>query len=118
MPTAMKRSCLYPGCGQAQEQGGYCPAHAHLRPLPPSEAQRGSPSARGYGRRWQQLRMMVLRAHPACVVCGEPATDVDHITPKRQGGQDTADNLQPLCHACHSSKTMAETNARRRSKAK
>lgn len=112
MPTAMKRSCLYPGCGAAQENEGYCSTHAHLRPMPPSEVQRGSAHARGYDRRWQKLRLMVLRAQPACVVCGAPATDVDHIIAKRAGGKDSLENLQPLCGACHRRKTMAETQAR------
>jgi 5-methylcytosine-specific restriction protein A len=51
---------------------------------------------------------MVLRAQPACVVCGAPATDVDHITPKRLGGRDDMANLQALCHSCHTRKTMRE----------
>jgi 5-methylcytosine-specific restriction protein A len=51
---------------------------------------------------------MVLRAQPACAVCGAPATDVDHVVPRRLGGRDALDNLQPLCHACHSRKTNRE----------
>lgn len=38
----------------------------------------------------------------SCVVCGRPATDVDHIVP---GGGDDAKNLQPLCASCHLEKT-------------
>lgn len=55
---------------------------------------------------------MVLRRNPACtdpfgVHGGQyvPATDVDHIVPRAQGGTDAPENLQPLCHACHSRKT-------------
>lgn len=80
---------------------------------------RGSANERGYGHRWQRLRLMFLRAHPLCVVCGQAgrvvaATDVDHIVAKRDGGADAWDNLQSLCHACHSRKTMSELNQRRR----
>ncbi|MCB0049023.1 MAG: HNH endonuclease [Caldilinea sp.] len=30
------------------------------------------------------------------------ATDVHHKIPKRDGGEDTVANLEPLCHSCHS----------------
>lgn len=74
---------------------------------------RGSSSARGYGARWRRLRAMVLSQEPLCRACLErgattPATDVDHIRPRRLGGTDRRDNLQALCHACHSSKTGRE----------
>lgn len=39
-----------------------------------------------------------------------PATDVDHIIPHK-GNEDLMwdeENLQALCHACHSRKTAAE----------
>ena len=39
-----------------------------------------------------------------------PATDVDHIRPHK-GNEDLMwdeENLQALCHACHSRKTAAE----------
>jgi 5-methylcytosine-specific restriction protein A len=58
---------------------------------------------------------MFLRANPICVDPykdheGEvvAATEVDHITPKREGGKDRWDNLQSLCKACHSKKTAIE----------
>ena len=40
--------------------------------------------------------------------------EVDHITPKARGGQDTVDNLQLLCSHCNRSKgakTMAQWKA-------
>lgn len=37
-----------------------------------------------------------------------PATEVDHILPKRLGGSDDDDNLQALCKHHHSSKTVRE----------
>ena len=76
---------------------------------------RGTAAQRGYGARWQRIRLMHLRSNPLCmdpygVHEGRPvpATDVDHILPRREGGSDSDDNLQSLCHSCHSKKT-AET---------
>lgn len=61
------------------------------------------------------MRAMFLAGHP---VCCDPfglhpervvaATDVDHVVPRRQGGGDVAENLQALCHGCHSHKTRRE----------
>jgi 5-methylcytosine-specific restriction protein A len=71
---------------------------------------RGSAAARGYGRRWQKLRLMVLAERPVCEAhgCGQLATDVDHIIAKAKGGTDDRDNLRSLCHSCHSRKTGRE----------
>jgi len=66
---------------------------------------RPNANARGYGREWQRLRLMVLRREPLCRHCGAPATDVDHIHRRALGGPDNMANLQALCHACHSRKT-------------
>ena len=79
------------------------------------DARRGSRHERGYGGDWPRVRLAVLAEEPMCRACGEqPATDVDHIVPMAQGGSqwDWA-NLQPLCHRCHSAKTMRELNAKR-----
>jgi 5-methylcytosine-specific restriction protein A len=103
----MRKSCLTQGCAEAATHGGYC-EQCHSRREQSRAAERGTAAERGYGYRWSQLRLMVLRAHPACVVCGAPATDVDHITPKRRGGRDDMANLQALCHSCHTRKTMRE----------
>lgn len=84
---------------------------------PPAE--RGSAHARGYTRGWQTFRLRVLadvgraefpRGGPLCVVCGDAATDVDHVRPHR-GDREllfAADNVQSLCHVCHSRKTATE----------
>jgi 5-methylcytosine-specific restriction protein A len=60
---------------------------------------------------WRRLRAQQLRAFPLCEDCltlGEtrPATDVDHRTAMRDGGEplDMA-NLASRCHAHHSAKT-------------
>lgn len=60
---------------------------------------------------WQRLRAMVLAERPLCAHCFErglivPATDVDHMD--GDPGNNARSNLQSLCHACHSIKTMRE----------
>ena len=67
-----------------------------------------SPSRRGYGYQWQQLRKLAFARSPLCVRCAAPATDVDHIVAKSHGGTDSLDNLQTLCHRCHALKTWHE----------
>ena len=62
---------------------------------------------------WRKTRKMVLKREPLCRMCGKPATIVDHIIPIREGGKRLdASNLQPLCHACHNQKTMADRKGR------
>jgi 5-methylcytosine-specific restriction endonuclease McrA len=51
---------------------------------------------------WQKeflwLREMRLRVdHRTCVVCGQPATIVDHVIPRRAGGYNAVSNLRSLC---------------------
>ena len=71
---------------------------------------RPSSARRGYDRRWRKLRRMVLAAHPICQAdgCEHAATDVHHIKRRAAGGDDTDDNLQALCHGCHSRITGKE----------
>jgi 5-methylcytosine-specific restriction protein A len=112
MPYAARNICREPGCGRSCT-GRYCTAHtapgtSHARL--DKERYRGSAASRGYGRRWEQLRKMVLARDPLCriaITCQgmRPSTDADHIIPKRLGGEDTMENLQGACHACHSYKT-------------
>lgn len=71
------------------------------------DERRGSAASRGYDARWRKLRLMVLRRHRLCAECERHgrvtlATDVHHKIAKRDGGLDTAENLEPLCHSCHS----------------
>jgi len=55
------------------------------------------------------LRYEVLkRAAFHCELCGisadEKALEVDHITPRNNGGSDDLDNLQALCYSCNAMK--------------
>lgn len=45
----------------------------------------------------------------ACAKCGATdALEVDHIVPKRKGGQHNKKNLQILCAKCHSAKSLTD----------
>ena len=69
---------------------------------------------RGYGSVWTKIRERILKRDmylcQACLKLGRttPATQVDHITPKAQGGTDDDGNLQAICAACHLEKSLAE----------
>lgn len=98
-------ACL--GCGELV-RASRCPRCAlRASPRRGREDDRPSPSARGYGRAWRAIRAEQLSRESWCVACGAPATDVDHVIPRRLGGPDEPDNLQSLCHSCHSRKTVA-----------
>lgn len=108
------RPCRHPGC-PALTREGYCPAHK------PREQPR-SAEAQAY-RRWysldiwtKDLRPTQLMREPFCRECSRHgrrviATDVDHIVDHKGDWSKfiDRDNLESLCHSCHSRKTAAET---------
>lgn len=64
---------------------------------------------------WRRFREWYLARHPLCADplsrhTGEyaPATDVDHITPRRERPDlsYSEGNCQALCHSCHAAKTQ------------
>jgi len=64
---------------------------------------------------WRKLRASVLQENPLCRACERMgritlATDVDH----HDGDPSNNDrsNLVPLCHSCHSHKTMRERHGK------
>ena len=79
---------------------------------------------RGYGRRWQKVRIGYLLSHPLCKMCEAEgriaaAEVVDHVKP--HGGDMElfwdSDNWQPLCKSHHNSdKQMLEKSGRTRTK--
>lgn len=79
-------------------------------------AARPTANARGYTYRWQQYAAGFLNRNPLCRMCDakgvtSPAVCVDHITPVTSAEDPLfwqASNHQPLCHSCHSEKTMTE----------
>lgn len=68
---------------------------------------------------WRQLRLVILEREPICRTCRyedriSRATQIDHIRPVTAGGDFyDAENLQPLCASCHSSKSAKEGNQKR-----
>ena len=90
----------------------------HAAPVTTDDAQTDQrPSAwrRGYDARWRRLRLMILRRDKfVCCVCGKPgATEVDHIKPLVEGGENDDGNLQSLCRRCHAIKTGRDAKAKR-----
>nr|DAL01813.1 MAG TPA: HNH endonuclease [Caudoviricetes sp.] len=75
--------------------------------------------------KWQKLRKRFLKQNPYCNLCGMIATEVDHIQGikiiKNKIKILDENELQSLCHECHSKKTreasrksrMLNQNARR-----
>ena len=60
---------------------------------------------------WRKLRASVLREQPICAMCETaPATDCDHRD--NDPTNNDRDNLQGLCHECHSRKTQADQGKR------
>ena len=60
---------------------------------------------------WPKIRARYLARNRYCVSCGEPATVVDHIIPRRQFRKNEThlyhhwSNLQAMCRRCHNRKT-------------
>lgn len=110
------KPCRYPGCTELARDG-WCPAH---RP----RQTRGRDSAQWHKlyltRLWrEELRPGQLLREPWCRECARrglrtPATDVDHIRPHKGDRALFADpgNLESLCHACHSRKTLRENRGK------
>jgi len=73
MPKRPSSPCSRPGCPHRKP----CPVHTQKR----APDTRPSSAARGYDRTWRQIRAAFLKKHPDCLVCGQPAEEVDHIIP-------------------------------------
>ena len=116
MPQRAFRPCSAPGCPELVRDGRYCKQHA-TKINKRYNKQRGTSAQRGYGANWRKLRKMVLARNP---ICEDPfglhkeyselikANEVDHIIPKKHGGESEMSNLQSLCKSCHSKKTAVE----------
>lgn len=120
MAMKPKRPCRHPGCS-ALVSDGYCERHKPKRTGDRSE------EARAW-HRWyslpiwtDELRPAQLLKEPFCRECariyppGDPrrrtrATDVDHIVDHKGDWAlfTDPDNLESLCHSCHSRKTARE----------
>lgn len=111
MPTAARKPCTV--CGMLVDGGGSrCEPHRWVAKF--ADQRRGSRQARGYGAEWDRTReRILLRDAGLCQPCHEAdrvtaATEVDHITPRAEGGTDDDGNLQAICTTCHRAKTVRE----------
>ena len=105
MPRKPKKPCAYPGCPNLTDTR-YCDEHKSLET---DEWRSGSRNGFYLSPEWKRKRKEFLDEHPFCASCGRPAEVVDHIVPVRQGGALLDDdNLQSLCQACHSRKSVRE----------
>jgi 5-methylcytosine-specific restriction enzyme A len=87
-----------------------------------ADAGRGTKQERGYGGPWEKtIRPYVLRRDGFTCRCDEcarlgrvlPATEVDHVVPKFEGGGDGVSNLAAINVDCHRRKTQAEAERAR-----
>jgi len=64
-------------------------------------------------RRWRKFRRWFLRRHPLCEHCGAPASEVHHVTDRRERPDLAFDekNLLALCKPCHSALTAKRSFA-------
>lgn len=62
-----------------------------------------SPEAAERSPRWRAVRNAFIRQHPACIVCGRPATQIHHVIPfSRDPGRELdPSNLVSLCDRDH-----------------
>lgn len=107
------RVCSKQGCPTLTD-GRVCPQHRKQEERIDRD-RRGTSHQRGYGgKQWERLRRRVLvRDLFKCQDCGalvmgKGEAHVDHVIAKRDGGKDEVENLQVLCHPCHSIKTREE----------
>ena len=59
----------------------------------------------GSTRQWTKIRQRILRRDQfICFYCGQEATTVDHVIPRRLNGNDADDNLVASCRRCNLAK--------------
>ena len=118
MPERWK-VCATPGCPELTT-GRRCPTHTAQGQRTQAAQRRhtGDQSMDTYSTTaWRRTRARFLRDHPDCAACGKPATDADHVAPRRileAAGATNPDHptwLQALCHSCHATKTATTDRA-------
>ena len=89
-------------------------AHHSATPQPTYDLDRPSAAKRGYDRRWQRFRLLVLARDPMCRRCGAHVSElVHHVIPKDKGGPDSRENCVGLDTFCHNIVTQLEKQGRR-----
>ena len=98
MPTLLA-GCRQPFCPGRAGPRGWCSDHD------PGSWAGAAPMAPG----WSARRAAVLdRDGHTCVLCRQPATEVDHIVPRWRGGSDEMANLRALCTPCHRARSARQ----------
>lgn len=106
----LARPCIEPGCPEVATHRSRCASHQRQYNNTPYRVTQRSFYA---SKHWRLVRDLILLRDPVCRAsgCNARSTDVDHITPISQGGPPfQASNLQGLCHAHHSAKTVGGLN--------
>lgn len=97
-------------CGKRVAAGARCVCQRATKAA--ADRRRPSASARGYGHKWRQARVVFLADNPRCAMpgCNAPATVVDHIAPHKGDMKLfwSRRNWQSLCAPCHNSRKQRE----------
>lgn len=109
------RPCIEPGCSTLAAPGQpRCPEHGRL--VVSAHNARRSALAPRNGAAAQLRRWLNRQGSGYCRACGlafvAAALEVDHVLALADGGTDTPDNVQALCHPCHRAKTTDEQRRR------
>jgi 5-methylcytosine-specific restriction protein A len=129
MPLAAGRPCSAPRCPNVVTKAEPCPTHSKYRA--PRSEETAARDRFYHTARWLKFRRWFLGTdcetagcqhaapHALCQDCAgqgrtTAATDVDHITPRAEGGADLdARNARGLCKPCHSRRTRRAMNGDR-----
>ena len=99
MPIRSQKPCAHPGCPSlVRPPTSRCERHPLKKPPKAVDPFYVSKD-------WAVLRARFLKlVGKRCQKCGsDDRVAVHHLKPRKQGGTDTMDNLQALCHSCHNS---------------
>lgn len=118
MASKPLRPCRHPGCA-VLSRDGWCPAH---KPRPAARRESAAWNSWYSLPIWtRELRPAQLLREPFCRECARRglrvrATDVDHVQDHKGNWTlfISENNLESLCHSCHSRKTMREQWQNRR----
>lgn len=113
--------CSHASCRVRIQEQGYCDKHKQDEANRFQQYKQNDREGMNWhnlynNNRWRNARSIFLRNNPLCVMCGQPATVVDHSIPHRGNEEIFWDQsqLQSLCSSCHGIKTCQEDLERRR----
>lgn len=118
MPSRAPTNCTKPGCnGLIRNDVCTCCGPKRRQRDRAHDDRRGTAAQRGYDHTWRKVRRMQLMREPLCYDCKTGggnnmgggvitiATEVHHIVARRDGGDNSFDNLMSLCKTHHSIRT-------------